>query len=92
MRGHRPRRFAALVLAIAALAAIAVARGGRGQGGGDLAAEFQRLVGGIGGGAAPDPARCRLQFDPRLSPFCPHRLGPLPGLPGACATHGVPER
>ena len=52
------------------------------------AAEFQRLVGGLGFGPAADPSRCAFCFDPRLSPSCPHDLGPVPGGACFCPYHG----
>ena len=51
------------------------------------AAEFQRLVGGLGLGPATDLARCPFGFDPRLSPECQENLGPIPGGIHFCPHH-----
>jgi hypothetical protein len=47
-----------------------------------LAAEFQRLVGGLGLGPAADLFSCGRSFDPRICSECSLNQGPLPG--GAC--------
>lgn len=46
------------------------------------AAEFQRLVGGVGFGPALDLSGCAFGFDPRLEGSCSEDCGPIPG--GAC--------
>jgi hypothetical protein len=66
----------ALVLATAAATILAA---GASQPHDERAAEFQRLVGGLGMGAASDPSRCEAAFDPRLCPHCSHDLTPMPG-------------
>jgi hypothetical protein len=50
--------------------------------------EFQRLVGGLGLGVAPDPSRCETAFDRRLCPQCSYDLGPIPAGTIFCPHHG----
>lgn len=49
---------------------------------------FQTLVGGLGGGAAVDLARCARAFDPRLDDGCAFRTHPVPAGGAYCA-HGL---
>ncbi len=51
------------------------------------AEEFQRLVGGLGGGPAVDLSRCAFSFDPRLCSSCPDDWGPIPGGVYFCPQH-----
>jgi hypothetical protein len=51
------------------------------------AADFQRLVGGLGFGPALDLSRCPNAFDPRLCPHCPADFGPVPGGGCFCPQH-----
>jgi hypothetical protein len=52
------------------------------------AAEFQRLVGGLGGGPAVELSGCAFNFDPRLGPRCQQDGGPIPGAGPFCPYHG----
>ncbi|HEX3150039.1 MAG TPA: hypothetical protein VHR66_18325 [Gemmataceae bacterium] len=52
------------------------------------AAEFQRLVGGLGGGPAVDLSTCAFSFDPRLCPECPINYESVPGAACFCPRHG----
>jgi hypothetical protein len=52
-------------------------------------AEFQRLVGGLGLGPAPEPSRCESAFDPRLGPVCTYDVGPVPAGMTFCPHHGA---
>ena len=84
-----PRLLLALVLALAAsAAAVLVADPAAGRERRERAAEFQRLVGGLGFGPAADLARCAFSFDPRLCPGCPQDLGPIPAGAAFCPYHG----
>jgi hypothetical protein len=51
------------------------------------AAEFQRLVGGLGFGPALDLSGCAFGFDPRLDGSCAEEYGPLPGGNCFCPRH-----
>jgi len=53
------------------------------------AAEFQRLVGGLGLGPATDLSACAAAFDPRLCPHCAFDNGPLPGGRAFCPHHSL---
>ena len=87
--GPHPGRGPAVLLALlAALTAGAAALCADDAAPGPGAAEFQRLVGGLGFGPAADPSRCAFCFDPRLSPSCPHDFGPVPGGACFCPYHG----
>jgi hypothetical protein len=52
------------------------------------AAEFHRLVGGLGFGPAANLSRCAFGFDPRLCPSCPQQDGPVPAGAVFCPEHG----
>ena len=54
----------------------------------DRGAEFQRLVGGLGLGPAPDASRCESAFDPRLGPHCRYDDVPVPAGMTFCPHHG----
>ncbi len=56
--------------------------------GDDRGAEFQRLVGGLGGGAELDMSRCIHGFDPRLDGECGQDLGPIPAANPFCTCDG----
>ena len=51
------------------------------------AAEFQRLIGGLGFGPALDISRCDISFDPRLGSMCPESVWPIPGSSFLCPHH-----
>ena len=51
------------------------------------AAEFQRLVGGLGFGPAVELGRCPFSFDPRLGRCCGENFGPVPGGVYFCPQH-----
>src|SRR5262245_40092121 len=51
------------------------------------AAEFQRLVGGVGFGPALDLSGCAFGFDPRLDGSCAEEDGPVPGGVCFCPRH-----
>lgn len=51
------------------------------------AAEFQRLVGGLGFGPALDLSGCSFGFDPRLDGRCVEDYAPLPGGSCFCPLH-----
>jgi hypothetical protein len=51
------------------------------------AEEFQRLVGGLGLGAAVDLSRCAASFDPRDGNACSHRHDPVPLGSLFCPAH-----
>jgi hypothetical protein len=51
------------------------------------AAEFQRLVGGLGFGPALDMSQCPFCFDPRLAVACQHEFSPIPGGYYFCPQH-----
>jgi hypothetical protein len=90
MRAKGP---ATLLTAVASLAAAAgallvsdsLAGGGRRA----RAAEFQRLVGGLGFGPALDLGRCPFSFDPRLGRCCGEEWGPVPGGVYFCPQHAA---
>src|SRR4051812_19386200 len=89
MNARSPRLLLALVLILATgagAALVADAATSRDRTG--RAAEFQRLVGGLGFGPAADLSRCAFSFDPRLCPGCPRDLGPIPGGAVFCPYHG----
>jgi hypothetical protein len=54
---------------------------------GRQAAEFHRLVGGLGFGPALDLERCEGSFDPRLCPACSNDGGPIPAGMVFCPHH-----
>jgi hypothetical protein len=54
--------------------------------------EFQRLVGGLGFGAARDLRRCIFAFDPRLDSACSEDAGPIPGGSVFCPYHACSIR
>jgi hypothetical protein len=82
-----PRLLLALILALAAgAAAVLVADSAAGRE--ERAADFQRLVGGLGFGPAAELSRCAFSFDPRLCPGCPQDLGPIPAGAAFCPYHG----
>jgi hypothetical protein len=74
-----PAILLALTSALGLAAAIALAVAGTDATAEPGAIEFQRLVGGLGGGPATDLSRCEAAFDARLSPHCSQDLGPVPG-------------
>jgi hypothetical protein len=49
--------------------------------------EFQRVVGGLGLGAAIDLEGCPCSFDPRLADVCSKDWGPVPGGLYFCPHH-----
>jgi hypothetical protein len=49
--------------------------------------DFQRLVGGLGGGPALDLAPCPFAFDPRLDSACAEDYGPVPAGTSLCPYH-----
>lgn len=49
--------------------------------------QFQRLVGGLGFGAARDLRRCSFAFDPRLDSACSEDVGPIPAGSVFCPYH-----
>jgi hypothetical protein len=51
------------------------------------AAEFPRLVGGLGLGPALDLSDCVFGFDPRLDDSCAQEYAPLPGGTCFCPRH-----
>jgi hypothetical protein len=51
------------------------------------AAEFQRLVGGLGFGPSVEFGRCPFSFDPRLGRCCAQDFGPVPGGAYFCPHH-----
>jgi hypothetical protein len=51
------------------------------------AREFQRVVGGLGLGAAVDLSRCAASFDPRDGNACSHRHDPVPLGSLFCPAH-----
>lgn len=65
----------AVTVALAAGAGGAVALAGPDSTSPQRAAEFHRLVGGVGGGPATDLSRCEAVFDPPRTPDG----GPVPG-------------
>lgn len=71
-----------LLLLAGASAAVLVAEEQRQRNSEGHAAEFQRLVGGLGFGPALDLSGCAFGFDPRLDASCAEEYAPLPG--GAC--------
>ncbi len=53
----------------------------------ERAAEFQRLVGGLGFGPALELSDCVFGFDPRLDGSCAQDYAPLPGGTCFCPRH-----
>lgn len=89
MSGRGPSVVVALVLALAAAATAAVASTSRRDPKeAARSAEFQTLVGGLGGGPAIDLARCARAFDRRLDDGCAFRTHPVPAGGAYCA-HGL---
>ena len=54
--------------------------------------EFQRLVGGLGFGAARDLRRCAFAFDPRLDSACSEDAVPIPAGAVFCPYHACSIR
>jgi hypothetical protein len=77
----------ALALLTAAAAAVLWAEDAAWQGRRPRAAEFQRLVGGLGFGPAADLSGCPFGFDPRLEGACARDDGPVPGGSCFCPRH-----
>lgn len=89
-----PERAAGVLAAVALVTAAAgVAlwtEAVRGDGG--RAAEFQRLIGGLGFGPALHLDGCAAGFDPRLDADCAWQRGPVPGGRCFCPRHaGAPH-
>lgn len=80
-RGTRLLLAAAIALPLAAAAILAT--GGRAREG----EEFQRLVHGLGLGAAVDLSRCPAAFDPRDGNACALRHDPAPCASTLCPVH-----
>jgi hypothetical protein len=74
----------ALTAALTAGAGVALAVAGGDPAADAKAAEFHRLVGGLGGGPAIDLSRCEAAFDPRLCPHCGLETGPVPAGGSFC--------
>jgi hypothetical protein len=84
-----PEVLAAAVLALVAGAAVVVATRARPAPAASAAsADFQRLVHGLGGGAAIDASRCARAFDPRMDDVCDRRADPTPAGDRFCP-HGL---
>lgn len=81
-------RTVALIAAAAAAAAIGLAVLNQPQTS-SRAAEFQRLVGGLGLGPATDLSGCEAAFDHRLCPHCAWEDGPVPGGRTFCPHHSL---
>src|SRR5262245_29408356 len=75
------------ILTLAVLAGLALALGDGRSAEERRAAEFHRLVGGLGFGPALDLASCEFGFDPRLCPSCSQDVGPIPGGLPFCPYH-----
>lgn len=75
------------LLVLGATAAMAVGALGRPKSNGP-SEEFQRLVGGLGGGPAVELSGCEFSFDPRLCEECSLNHGPVPGGVFFCRQHG----
>jgi len=86
MNGRGPALLLAGVLGLA-LGAAAVSGTGPSPRRQAEAAEFQRLVGGLGLGPAADLSQCPFAFDPRICPACPWDSGPVPGGVYFCPQH-----
>ncbi len=85
-----PALLGAALLALVAAAGVALTVAARPPAGQvERAAEFQRLVGGLGFGPAVDLERCAFGFDPRLCPACPNDGGPIPGGMFFCPYHAA---
>jgi hypothetical protein len=74
--------FVTLLCLTGAAGAVLVAEAGSGARREQKAEAFQRLVGGVGFGAAVDLSECAFGFDPRIDGSCAYDRGPVPG--GAC--------
>jgi len=71
-----------------AVAAVVILASGANPPRNERGAEFQRLVGGLGLGPAPDASQCESAFDARLCPHCSYDIGPVPGGMTFCPHHG----
>jgi hypothetical protein len=88
MKTHGPLLLVVLVTALTVGAGAVLVCEQRRQGAREVRArEFQRLVGGLGGGPAVDLSRCAFSFDPRLCPHCPQDDGPIPAGAAFCPHH-----
>jgi hypothetical protein len=77
--------FTAMLLALTAIATVALDQGSHNS---LKAAEFQRLVGGLGFGPATNLSDCPATFDPRISGVCPFQYEPIPaGQNFLCPRH-----
>ncbi len=68
-------------------AAVVLGQGTRPRSQGEVAQEFQALVGGLGFGPALEPSGCAFAFDPRLAHHCTLDSGPIPGGAAFCPQH-----
>ncbi|MCK6461149.1 MAG: hypothetical protein L6Q95_14805 [Planctomycetes bacterium] len=75
---------AVVALPVAATGVVLMSQGSRGAA---EAEEFQRLVGGLGLGAAVDLSQCAAAFDPRDGNACSRRHEPVPLGSLFCPAH-----
>jgi hypothetical protein len=75
-----------LLLGCASVAVLAVEKRLQ-RGHAEQAAEFQRLVCGLGFGPALDLSGCPFGYDPRLDGSCAQEYAPLPGGSCFCPRH-----
>ena len=82
-----PALLLAAILTLSVLAGVAVALSDRPTADEGRAAEFYRLVGGLGFGPALDLSSCEYSLDPRICPACSQDVGPIPGGLPFCPHH-----
>ena len=86
--GERARNLAiALIVLVCAAGAILIAEGRTAGRRDEIAADFQRLVVGVGFGPALDLSGCAFGFDPRLDGRCADERGPIPAGDCFCPRH-----
>ena len=91
MKDRDPERLGIAAAALAAAAACVLLAGSRRPAGDAARSEgFQRLAGGLGGGAALSLEPCEGAFDPAGAPGCALRLDPVPGGSRSCPHHAGP--
>ena len=92
MTDRAPERLAAAVALLVAAGGAVLALGSRRSAAQDArAAEFQRIVGGLGSGSASALVPCEAAFDGGVAGTCTRGLDPVPGGFAFCPHHAGPS-